>query len=71
MFKCNEGLFPNVTHTGVCQKNSMWYLDPADLVCVDPSGSKDASYPCLYYIIKLVNYSTCTGAIPGFSQWGC
>ena len=58
VFKCNEGFFPNVTHTGVCQNNSMWHLDPADLVCVNPSGGKDASYSCLYYIIKVVNYST-------------
>ena len=58
VFKCNEGFFPNVTHTGVCQNNSMWYLDPADLVCVNPSGGKDASCSCLHYIIKVVDYST-------------
>ena len=36
----------------------MWYLDPANFVCVNPSGGKDASFSCLHYIIKVVNYST-------------
>ena len=70
VFKCNEGFFPNVTHTGVCQNNSMWHLDPADLVCVNPSGGKDASCSCLYYITKVVHYSTCSGLWLSFSSNG-
>ena len=58
VFKCNEGFFPNVTHTGVCQNISMWHPDPADLVCVNPSGGKDARCFCLYYITKVVHYFT-------------
>ena len=44
VFTFNEGFFPNVTHTGVCQNNSMWYLDSANFVCVNPPGGKDARY---------------------------
>ena len=41
VFKCNEGFSPNVTHTGICLNNSMWYRDPADLVCVNHFGGED------------------------------
>ena len=47
VFKCNEGFLPNVTHTGVCQNNSTWYLDPADLVCVNPSGGTVTALVCI------------------------
>ena len=47
VFKCNEGFSPNVTHTGICHNNSMWYHDPADLVCVNPFGGEDI---ILFYI---------------------
>ena len=52
VFKCNEGFLPNVTQTGVCQNNSLWHLDLADFVCVNPSGGKNVYCSCLNYIIN-------------------
>ena len=40
MFNCSEGFLPNTTYTGVCMNNSVWDLNPANLLCVNPSGGK-------------------------------
>ena len=40
VFNCNEGFLPNNTYTGVCLSDSIWHLNPANLICVNSFGGK-------------------------------
>ena len=50
VYQCIQGFFPNDTRTGICQNNSMWFPDPADLVCVNPFSGK---YTIVVHILHL------------------